>query len=348
MQPLNAVIQSTAVELLQLIVARGDVDSISTESIEAIVVGKLYFSIHMVRLDLQNKLLHLLHSLISALTANLETAQRNAVSKRPEESQPDSATAQEKAPDTSIRYPVNPLLIQALIDGISTRSNRPVLQHWLDFILTAIPQFQPALQALVAPLNDCLCRQLLSSLSEVLKASSQSRDYADDISTSVTEAEMIMFLNGLERLILLSLAYTSEPDTSEDETSALEKPSGETSGLLGYVSGVFGSDSTQSVPSEQLTVCLFPLLHCVHSTDQLIRLVLRDTGLWMKGSEYSIQSGAHLFGRRLKFGHPRMNQYPSYTIGQGYDVAEFLNTSFVCNLRRFSSRLSTGGAKTIP
>ena len=258
MQPLNAVIQSTAVELLQLIVARGDVDSISTESIEAIVVGKLYFSIHMVRLDLQNKLLHLLHSLISALTANLETAQRNAVSKRSEESQPDSATAQEKAPDTSIRYPVNPLLIQALIDGISTRSNRPVLQHWLDFILTAIPQFQPALQALVAPLNDCLCRQLLSSLSEVLKASSQSRDYEDDISTSVSEAEMIMFLNGLERLILLSLAYTSEPDTSEDETSALEKPSGETSGLLGYVSGVFSSDSTQSVPSEQLTVCLFP------------------------------------------------------------------------------------------
>jgi len=97
MQPLNAVIQSTAVELLQLIVARGDVDSISTGSIEAIVVGKLYFSIHMVRLDLQNKLLHLLHSLISALAANLETVQRNAVSSRPEESQPDSATAQEKA-----------------------------------------------------------------------------------------------------------------------------------------------------------------------------------------------------------------------------------------------------------
>ena len=45
--------------------------------------------------------------------------------------------------------------------------------------------------------------------------------------------------------------------------------------------------------SERLTVCLFPLLRCVHSTDQLIRLVLRDTGLWMKGSECSIQSGPH-------------------------------------------------------
>jgi len=207
-----------------------------------------------------------------------------------------------------------------------------------------MPQFQPALQALVAPLNDCLRRQLLSSLTEVLKASSQSRDYADDILTNVTEAEMIMFLSGL---ILLSLAYTSEPDTSEDETSTLEKPSGETSGLLGYVSGVFSSDSTQWVSSDQLTVCLFPLFHCVHGTDQLIRLVLRDTGLWVKGSEYSIQSGPHSFGRRLKFGHPRMNQYPSYTIGQGYDVAEFLNTSFVCNLRRLLSRLSTGRAKTI-
>ncbi|KAG5652198.1 hypothetical protein H0H81_005933 [Sphagnurus paluster] len=246
MLPNNAIIQSTAVDLLQAVVARGDIDNV-VDSIEAIVVGKLYFCVHMHRFDLQNKLLHLLHSLISTSTAH-KTASRQATSRR-DGSAPSSATDHEE-PETR-SYTVNSLLIQALVDGIST-GNRPVLQHWLDFILMAVPQFQPALQAVVGPLNDCLCRQLLSSLKDIHAASKKDQDYTQDLSSSTTDAEMIMLLNGLERMILLSLAYTSELNAMEEDSTAQDKIGSENSGLLGYVSGVFGSETVQQT-DEQLT-----------------------------------------------------------------------------------------------
>lgn len=252
MQPLNISIQSNSVELLQAIVSRGEIDHILVKSIEATAIGKLYFSVHMNRLDLQNKWLHLLHSVISVSTSLLFQAQAGTV--KPDDSGIEGVNSQDKSTEPGNRYPLNPLLIQTLVDGISSRSNRPVLQHWLDFILMAVPQFQPALQATVTPLNDCLCRQLMSALTDIQKAKLQSQEHAEDISASVTDAELIMLLNALERLILLSLAYTSEPDSSEDDGNTLEKPTSEASGLLGYVSNVFSSDTTSADQTEQLTV----------------------------------------------------------------------------------------------
>lgn len=250
MQAMNTVIQSNAIELLQVIVARGEIDIPLVESIEATTIGKLYLSIHMERLDLQNKLLHLLHSVISVTASLLDIP----TSAKPDDTLSESVGIPERATDIAARYPLNPLLIQTLVDGISTRSNRPVLQHWLDFILMAIPQFQPALQAVVNPLNVCLCRQLLSSLSEVTIAASVTGSDTEDTSIMATDAELVMLLNALERLILLSLAYTSEPDTSEDETGIMEKTEG--SGLLGYVSNVFSSESNTHGQNEQLNVSL--------------------------------------------------------------------------------------------
>ena len=254
MQPFNTAMQSNAIELLQLIVSRGEVEIPSMESIEATAIGKLYLSIHMGRLDLQNKWLHLLHSLISASISKLELIRQSIPGKQDDLVLETNAT-QDKSLDLSHRYPMNSLLIQTLIDGLSIRSNRPVLQHWLDFVLMAVPQFQPALQAVVAPLNDCLCRQVLSTLEDVLRMSLQSQSYVEDLVATVTDADFTMLLNGLERLILLSLAYTSEVDSSEDDPNTLEKSaSAEVGGLLGYVSNVFSSDSSTSNPHEQSTV----------------------------------------------------------------------------------------------
>lgn len=252
MQPLNNVIQSNAIELLQVIVSRGEVDIALTQSIEATTIAKLYFSIHMNRLDLQNKWLHLLHSVISVSTAHSEAALRTATLKT-EEGTLDTPSVSDK-PNEPARYPVNPLLTQTLVDGISTRTNRAVLQHWLDFILMAVPQFQPALQSIVTPLCDCLSRQVLYALADLLRIAAQPQDFADDQRTGVSDAELIMLLSGLERLVLLSLAYTSETETSDDDQGALEKSSSEPGGLLGYVSGVFSSESTSNNNMEQLTV----------------------------------------------------------------------------------------------
>ncbi|KAF9056037.1 Dopey, N-terminal-domain-containing protein [Panaeolus papilionaceus] len=251
MQPLNNIIQSNAIELLQVIVSRGEVDIALTQSIEATTIAKLYFSIHMNRLDLQNKWLHLLHSVISVSTAHSEAALRTATLKT-EEGTLDTPSVSDK-PNEPARYPVNPLLTQTLVDGISTRTNRAVLQHWLDFILMAVPQFQPALQSIVTPLCDCLSRQVLYALADLLRIAAQPQDFADDQRTGVSDAELIMLLSGLERLVLLSLAYTSETETSDDDQGALEKSSSEPGGLLGYVSGVFSSESTSNNNMEQLT-----------------------------------------------------------------------------------------------
>jgi hypothetical protein len=248
-KPLNLLLQSTAIQLLQLIVTRGEFDQALIGSIEAIVIGKLYYSVHTRSLDLQNKLLHLLHSIISLSISHVESARQI-----PKENTTEAGAGQ----DDGIRYSLNPLLVQTLIDGISIRSNRPVMQHWLDFTLGAIPQFQPALQPAIIPLNDCICRQLTSILGEVVGASRFSQEYGADLQTSATELDLIMLINGLERLVLLGLALTSEADATDDDASIQEKPANEQSGgLLGYVSTVFSGDGGSGSTSEQSNVSLF-------------------------------------------------------------------------------------------
>lgn len=251
MQPFNATTQSLSVELLQSIVARGEVDQLALETIEAAVVGKLYFSVQTERLDLQNKLLHLLHSVISALTTIGSQPYLNPPARFEGPSElPTPEVGQES---TSQPYNVNPLLVQTLIDGIGTLSNRPVLQHWLDFILMTVPQFHHALQAVVAPLIDCVCRQLRSAMKEVVGACSRDNDNEDSLS-SITDAELNMLLHAVERLLLLSLSKPSDPAEMDDDSSFAEKPNNDGTGLLGYVSTVFSSDNTSVVPEEQLTV----------------------------------------------------------------------------------------------
>jgi hypothetical protein len=251
MQPNNTLIQSTTIELLQTIVARGEIDPVTVEVIEAIVVGKLYFCVHRKRLDLQNKLLHLLHSLISASTTSNDIGGGKP---RQSDGVADSAGGADTSQDAGARaYPVNPLLIQTLVDGIAIPTNRAVLQHWLDFVLMAVPQFQPTLQAVVTPLNECLCRQLLASLGDVLKVSSHDEVSTEDLISSATDTELIMLLGGLERLVLLSLAYPAESSSTDDESPVPDK-SAENSGLLGYVSTVFSSENAPTSVEEQLTV----------------------------------------------------------------------------------------------
>ena len=237
--------QSVAIDVLQAILSRGEVGPIVLESIEATTIAKLYFSIHTARLDLQNKWLHLLHSIISLSTSRLEASGDQEVTTE--------NTLREKVAEPPIRYSMNPLLIQTLVDGISTPANRAVLQHWLDFVLMAIPQFQPSLQAVVGALNDCLCRQVLSCVADVLGIAAQAQTSANDELVTISDSELIMLLNALERLILLSLAYTSEADSSEDDSNVAERTLVESTSLLGYVSTVFSSEGTTSNQAEQLT-----------------------------------------------------------------------------------------------
>ncbi|KAJ6520217.1 Dopey, N-terminal-domain-containing protein [Mycena sanguinolenta] len=282
MQPNNVLIQSTSVDLLQAVVSRGEVDPVTVEVIEALVVGRLYFCIHRARLDLQNKLLHLLHSLISASTTSTDPTSGK---QRQGDGSVDATTGPDAPQETGPRaYPVNPLLIQTLVDGITTPTNRSVLQHWLDFVLMAVPQFQPTLQAVVTPLNECMCKQLLVSLGDILNVTFKDGLFSDDLTSSSTDAELIMLLGGLERLVLLSLAYPTEPLSSDDEQAPTEKAP-ENSGLLGYVSTVFSSESTQNLGDEQLTA-RSPGYRSLHEGVRVLYLVW-STLLWSDRETWS-------------------------------------------------------------
>ncbi|KAI0307632.1 Dopey, N-terminal-domain-containing protein [Multifurca ochricompacta] len=251
MAPTNVFTQSTTIDLLQAVVARGEVDPPSLQNVQAAVIGKLYFSIHTQRLELQNKLLYLLHSVISAMTASQDPR-----ALRPTNAVASGTLGEVQAhdrPEDPHSPSLNPLLVQTLVDGISLPSNNPVLQHWLDFILMAVPQFHHTLQALVSPLGDCICKNLRIRLDDIRRALRDGHDHYD-FQSNTTDAELIMLLNALERMVLLSLS-TTETSQAEDDDVPVEKPLGaESGGLLGIVTSVFSSESAPNNLEEQLTV----------------------------------------------------------------------------------------------
>jgi hypothetical protein len=251
MGPLNRLLQSNTIQLLQMIVARGDVDQVSVAALESIIVKKLYFAVHTKSIDLQNKLLHLLHSIISLSMVNIENARRAALAAR--EAQPEGSAFPDQTLEELPGYNLNPLLVQTLIDGISLPSNRSVIQHWLDFVLMAVPQFQPALQAAIVPLNECLCRLLRITLKQIKSMGDPAQEYHGDLHTVPSELDLIVLMNGLERLVLLGLAYTAEESAGDDDTTMQEKQV-ESTGLLGYVSTVFSGDGSSSAVPDQSVV----------------------------------------------------------------------------------------------
>ena len=252
MAPSNVLIQSTTIDLLQAIVARGEIDPPSLQNVQAAVVKKLYFSAHTQRLELQNKLLHLLHSVISAVTASHDPGAIRQFKHGATDSSSEPPE-NDKLEDLHVPSP-NPLLVQTLVDGISLPSNNAVLQHWLDFVLMAVPQFHQMLQVLVSPLNDCICKNLLIRLDDIRRALGDGGHDHHDFKSNTTDAELIMLLNSLERLVLLSLSTTDAGHAEEDDVPAEKPPGTESGGILGIVTSVFSSESAPTKLEEQLTV----------------------------------------------------------------------------------------------
>ncbi|EJF67133.1 hypothetical protein DICSQDRAFT_151482 [Dichomitus squalens LYAD-421 SS1] len=285
MQPYHMVAQNLAVELLQALVARGEVDLVTLQSLESAVVQKLFFCVHTGRLDLQNKLLHLLHSVIVASIAGSEGRNSAAQIERAADtiSLQDAPTAYSKQ-----AHAVHPLLVQTLVDGISIPSNRSLLQHWLDFILMTVPHFKETLKAVVSPLTDCVCRQLRLALTEILDASADGpRD--DDIFSYTTDADFMMLLTALERLSLLSMTRTAGEQLVEDDQQGADKVAQESSGLLGYVSNVFSSDGA-SPATDDASLARSSDNRCLHNAVRVLyamwdRLVIPQDNQWASREE---------------------------------------------------------------
>lgn len=233
----NLQIQGTVLELLQGIIARGELDQAILETAESILVGRLYVSVHSSRLDLQHKLLHVLHSVIFAAS-----------------SAPSTHRSSRRDSDTSHRASTNPLFVQMLVDGISRLSNRPVLQHWIDFILMTVGNFR-SLSHAVSPLCDCVCRQLRLSFTEVNSVITQVGKGKAPIRWTASDSDILSLLGALERLVLLGLSKAEEVGVHEEEQTTSERlPAESSTGILGYV---FGSEAPQRPDDEQIMVRVF-------------------------------------------------------------------------------------------
>ncbi|KDN49150.1 hypothetical protein RSAG8_02503, partial [Rhizoctonia solani AG-8 WAC10335] len=276
MQTLNGCLHTVALDTVQSIVSRGEVDLPTLETIEATIVSKLYMSVHTDRVDLQNKLLHVLHSTIFAVTSTPVLTPGTAPGSprlAPGKFAPlpgssiDELAASDGQP-AKLPGSINPLLIQTITDGITRTSHTPILQHWIDFVLMTIPHFQQPQAQVVLPLIDCVCKQLRVALDSIQELIQARRTAGVDQMSHVTDAEVIVLLNALERLVLLATTRNTEPGPTEEDDTASEK---ESSGLFGIVTTVFNSDSHSNTAAEKITPlsptyrCLFDSISVLHS-----------------------------------------------------------------------------------
>lgn len=223
-------------ELLQVILSRGESEIAGVKLIEAALTSRLYLCIHRSELDLQNKLLHVLHSVVHAVTSS----QKRHGSNPSIENHLQETTATEAQPSELTH---DEMFVRVVSDAISTQRNNAVIHHWIDFLLMTIPQYRRSLRTVVFPLIDCLVIRLRALVVDF------QRTYGPVLSverpSEVTDAEYTVLMNALERLLLIAIAEalssTVDEEPKPQERVVSEASSSGPGGLLGYMTGVLAS-----------------------------------------------------------------------------------------------------------
>jgi hypothetical protein len=241
MTPFNTRIRAVSADLLQVIVTRGDLDLIMLQSIENALVVRLHLLVEKSDYDLQNKLLHVLHSTVAAIAGHQKRVERKSV-------------ASEKAPRFSSDQPLgvhSSLLMPLLCRGICEQRNSAVIHHWVDFLLMTIQHFRNALQPLLFPLIDAISDRVQSFVQELQTAYDPAQK-GKAASVGVNDADYTILLNALERLFSMALeeAKTAQPLQSETDQSDRPHSANDATGgggFLGYISTALGTtDGTAS------------------------------------------------------------------------------------------------------
>ena len=262
MGPLNHHIHAVVAELLQVIISRGESDIVGLKSLESALTSRLYLCVHRSELDLQNKLLHVLHSVVHAISGIRRSDKASADLTGKLEAKARDLDNLAQPPSLSR----DAMFVKVLSDAISTQQNSAVVHHWIDFLLMTIPQIRHSLNSIVLPLVDCLVLRL----GVLVQAFSTTYGPTGSLAPSSTEAEATdaeytVLMNALERLLLIAVsearAATADIEPrSPDQRSMTESNVGGT-GLLGYMTGVLASAEVETVIiSEEAKVCRFVLL----------------------------------------------------------------------------------------
>ncbi|CAG8507748.1 1615_t:CDS:10 [Paraglomus brasilianum] len=270
----NECIHMHATDFLNLLLTK-PIDSDMLYFIHDKVLEKMLFCIEMNMLDLQARLLHVLHSTVMTSSA-ASTKTPNGSHGMPKRTLSESSqfldsplTASE---DSKEKMTVSsPLFVKVIILALSRPSNRPLLQQWMDFILTSLPCFKGLFNTVLVPVMQCICEQLTRwntdmnetyasafvSLSKKTVKNSNgnaSEDASEQLTSShvtlsqTSDWDCVCLLNGLERIVMFCLTDNVGWDENDGINTPIT-PSG--GGLSNIVTGVFGFDTPTEVVSSE-------------------------------------------------------------------------------------------------
>lgn len=130
-------------------------------------------------------------------------------------------------------------LVEMIKTGVAAPGNRPILQHWIDFVLMIISHFDYKPLQLRA-LSDAFCEQLRDTML-TLHATFISSSI-DDQAATMTEAEPVMLIGVVERLAMVLGAKSGSRRGDDREKQDRE------GGLLGYLPTVFSVEAPPDLP----------------------------------------------------------------------------------------------------
>lgn len=216
-------IQLLATDLLYLIISKLDhVPMKIVQQIQTSALHKLLFCLDQKNLDLQQKLLHLLHACLVITCTSITNKEKGpGHQKRGSVDSISSVALTNQANDALILMQTSSeLFVKCCIDAFSMSSNRTMLQHWMDFVLATLPYIRHGFRSIIVPLLMCLCHQInlrCDTIEIVIHEKPQTSS-----SCASAEREVIILLMGLEKMMLFCL--TERMLTMNDDWTGQDLP----------------------------------------------------------------------------------------------------------------------------
>ncbi|KAF7726823.1 hypothetical protein EC973_008424 [Apophysomyces ossiformis] len=287
-------IQLHAADLLYLIISKLDVvDMKITELMQEGVLHKSLFCIATGDLDLQQKLLHLLHATMAITAASalgqastssteshrrknsLDQAANDSISEFASSNVPRVAELAEEASD--LARSTSGLYVKCVTDALTSTGNHPILQHWMDFCIATLPHVRGGFRQIVVPLLICVCQRITLCHTTVRLLMHGDASQSDGTNAALPciqergaimggpERDILTYLNGLEKILMFCLTERSLGDEWYDPNRALPIPKvperSELRGLVDLVHGEEGSRSGEAKPRDTILYHLPVLLH---------------------------------------------------------------------------------------
>ncbi|CEP13190.1 hypothetical protein [Parasitella parasitica] len=241
-------IQLHAADLLYLVISKLDfVHMELVQQVQMAVLHKLLFCIAQQHLDLQQKLLHLLHACL-AITCASTTHKDKSMAGHQRKNSVDSVNSiqnaqQQQKPNQAVALiqASSNLYVKCVIDAFSLSSNRSMLQHWMDFVLATLPYITHGFRTLVVPVLMCVCHQI-SLRCDIIEIAIHEKPNTSSCASA--DREVMVLLMGLEKMLMFCLTERTLNDewftnTSQDLPIPLIS---ENSALIGFAQVVHGDE----------------------------------------------------------------------------------------------------------